>query len=159
MLYNIVIYIYIHAYIHTTYNSAVYYVILIMLYESTFCKGGVQWKQGVVFCTVLPTSLLYNTTPIHCTPHPLHPPSFRVSNGGFKPNSKPFQVSNQGGLNQTRKPFGFQTREFKPNPKPFRVSNERVQIKPETLSAECPMRRSSGRCRPWPRAPSPGRGS
>ena len=37
--------------------------------NSIFCKGGVQWKQGVVICMVLCTSLLYNTTP-----HPLHPP-------------------------------------------------------------------------------------
>ena len=37
-------------------------------------QRGVQWKRGVVFCTMLCTSLLYNTTPIHCTPLPLHPP-------------------------------------------------------------------------------------
>ena len=37
-------------------------------------QRGVQWKQGVVTCMVLCTSLLYNTTPIHCTPLPLHPP-------------------------------------------------------------------------------------
>ena len=34
----------------------------------------VQWKQGVVIYTMLYTSLLYDTTPIHCTPLPLHPP-------------------------------------------------------------------------------------
>ena len=34
----------------------------------------VQWKQGVVIYMTLYTSLLYNTTPIHCTPDPLHPP-------------------------------------------------------------------------------------
>ena len=28
--------------------------------------------------------------------------------GGFKPNLKPFRVSNGEGLNQTRNPFGFQ---------------------------------------------------
>ena len=33
-----------------------------------------QWKQGAVICTVSYTSLLYDTTPIHCTPLPLHPP-------------------------------------------------------------------------------------
>ena len=38
---------------------------------SRFIQGGVQWKQGVV---VLYTCLPYNTTPIHCTPLPLHPP-------------------------------------------------------------------------------------
>ena len=37
-------------------------------------KGGVQWKQGVVTCMTLYTSLLYSTTPSHCTPLPLHPP-------------------------------------------------------------------------------------
>ena len=37
-------------------------------------QRGVQWKQGVVICMVLCTSLPYNTTPIHCTPLPLHPP-------------------------------------------------------------------------------------
>ena len=37
-------------------------------------QRGVQWKQGVVFRTVLCTGLLYNTTPIHCTFLPLHPP-------------------------------------------------------------------------------------
>ena len=37
-------------------------------------QRGVQWKQGVVICMVLYTILLYNTTPIHCTPLRLHPP-------------------------------------------------------------------------------------
>ena len=37
-------------------------------------QRGVQLKQGVVIYMVLYTSSLYNTTPIHCTPHPLHPP-------------------------------------------------------------------------------------
>ena len=37
-------------------------------------QRGVQWKQGVVIYTTLCTSLLYNATPIHCTPDPLHPP-------------------------------------------------------------------------------------
>ena len=31
-------------------------------------QRGVQWKQGVVICMMLYTSLLYHTTPIHCTP-------------------------------------------------------------------------------------------
>ena len=30
------------------------------------------------------------------------------SEGGFKPNPKPFRVSEGGGLNQTRNAFGFQ---------------------------------------------------
>ena len=42
--------------------------------RSTFRKGGVQWKQGVVIYMTLYTSLLYSTTPIHCTPLRLHPP-------------------------------------------------------------------------------------
>ena len=37
-------------------------------------QRGVQRKQGVVIYMTLYTSLLYNTTPIHCTPLPLHPP-------------------------------------------------------------------------------------
>ena len=31
-------------------------------------QRGVQWKQGVVICMVLHTTLLYNTAPIHCNP-------------------------------------------------------------------------------------------
>ena len=41
-------------------------------------QRGVQWKQGVVVYIILWAVLLYNTTPVHCTPHPLHPP-LRVS--------------------------------------------------------------------------------
>ena len=37
-------------------------------------QRGVQWKQGVVVYVVLCTILLCNTTPIHCTPLPLHSP-------------------------------------------------------------------------------------
>ena len=37
-------------------------------------QRGVQWKQGVVIYMTLCTSLLCNTTPILCTPDPLHPP-------------------------------------------------------------------------------------
>ena len=37
-------------------------------------QRGVQWKQGVMMCMLLYASLLYDTTPIHCTPLPLHPP-------------------------------------------------------------------------------------
>ena len=33
---------------------------------------GVQWKQGVVICMMLYTSLLYNAIPIQCTPLPLY---------------------------------------------------------------------------------------
>ena len=37
-------------------------------------QNGLQWKQGVVNYPMLYTMLLYHTTPIHCTPLPLHPP-------------------------------------------------------------------------------------
>ena len=37
-------------------------------------QRGVQWKQGVVVYIILYVVLLYNTTPIHCTPLRLHPP-------------------------------------------------------------------------------------
>ena len=37
-------------------------------------QRGVQWKHGVVIYMMLYTSLLYHTTPIRCTPLPLHPP-------------------------------------------------------------------------------------
>ena len=37
-------------------------------------QRGVQWKQGVVNYMRLHASLLYDTTPIHCTRLPLHPP-------------------------------------------------------------------------------------
>ena len=37
-------------------------------------QNGVQWKQGVVIYMMSGTSLLYNATPIYCTPLPLHPP-------------------------------------------------------------------------------------
>ena len=40
----------------------------------TIHQRGVQWKQGVVVYIVLSAVLLYNTTPIHCTPLRLHPP-------------------------------------------------------------------------------------
>ena len=41
-------------------------------------QRGVQWKQGVVNYMRLHTSLCYNTTPIHCTPLPLHPPLLSI---------------------------------------------------------------------------------
>ena len=37
-------------------------------------QRGVQWKQGVVTCMMLYTSLLCNTAPFRCTPLRLHPP-------------------------------------------------------------------------------------
>ena len=36
-------------------------------------QRGVQWKQGVVICMLSYISLLYNTTPIHCTPFDEYP--------------------------------------------------------------------------------------
>ena len=37
-------------------------------------QRGVQWKQGVVVHIILWAVLIYDTTPIHCTPLRLHPP-------------------------------------------------------------------------------------
>ena len=37
-----------------------------------------QWKQGAVIYMMLYTSLSYNTTPIHSTPLPLHPPAMNT---------------------------------------------------------------------------------
>ena len=37
-------------------------------------QRGVQWKEGVVVYIILQAALLYNSTPIHCTPLRLHPP-------------------------------------------------------------------------------------
>ena len=41
-------------------------------------QRGVQWKQGVVIYLTWYTSLLYDTTPIHCPPLPLHPPVMSI---------------------------------------------------------------------------------
>ena len=49
-------------------------VSMIIAGELKIHQRGVQWIQGVVICMMLSTSLLYNTTPIRCTPLPLHPP-------------------------------------------------------------------------------------
>ena len=46
-------------------------------------QRGVQWKQGVVICMVLYTMLLCNTTQIHCTPLPLHPPVINTQRNGL----------------------------------------------------------------------------
>ena len=46
-------------------------------------QRGVQWKQGVVVYMTLYTSLLCNTTPIHCTPHALHPPLQSIQDRGL----------------------------------------------------------------------------
>ena len=55
---------------NTTNNHQTMLIVMIQLYVP---QRGVQWKQGVVMYTMLYTSLIYNTTPIHCTPLPLHP--------------------------------------------------------------------------------------
>ena len=82
----------IHTYIHnlnkailtTQYNNSNHYkarqqhiavsIDLLHNKQLKIHQRGVQWKQGVVICMLLCTSLLYKTTPIHCTPLPLHPP-------------------------------------------------------------------------------------
>ena len=83
------IYIYIYAYVciclslallYIVYYSVFDYVMLyyIMIYSRFIKGGGVQWKQGVMICMVLHTSLQYDTTPVHCTPLRLHPPSMNT---------------------------------------------------------------------------------
>ena len=56
-------------------------------------QRGVQWKQGVVICMVLYASLLCNTTPIHCTPHPLHPPLQSIQYSFFPPGIEALPTS------------------------------------------------------------------
>ena len=48
-------------------------------------QRGVQWKQGVVIYMTLYTSLLHNTTPIHCTPLRLHPPLQSIQHASDSP--------------------------------------------------------------------------
>ena len=52
-------------------------------------QRGVQWKEGVVICMVLRTSLFHDTTPIHCTPLPLHPPSMSIHPRPIRSNALP----------------------------------------------------------------------
>ena len=89
------IYIYIYTYIYThihicirTHNTLqallVVYVSVEIIVHNNYVASlstsfyilqrGVQWKQGVVIRMLLYTILLCNTTPIHYTPLPLHPP-------------------------------------------------------------------------------------
>ena len=72
------IYIYIHTYIHIYICTYTYITELPACTPEPVPPGnhqrGVQWKQGVVIYTMLYSSLLYSTAPIHCTPLPLHPP-------------------------------------------------------------------------------------
>ena len=67
---SIYIYIYIYVYVY----SLFYYVFHFEGPRFYVPQRGVQWKQGVVIYMTLYTSLLYDTTPIHCTPLRLHPP-------------------------------------------------------------------------------------
>ena len=60
-LYYIHVYIYIYIYINNTPP-------LIRSPQVKIHQREVQWKQGVVNCMMLYTSLLYNTNPNHCTP-------------------------------------------------------------------------------------------
>ena len=47
----------------------------------TIHQRGVQWTQGVVIYMMLYTGFLYNSTPIHWTPLPLHPPVLNTHAG------------------------------------------------------------------------------
>ena len=65
--------------------------------SSRFIKGGVQWKQGVVIYMMLYTSLLHNTTPIHCAPLRLHPPVVNTQVGGLSPWPQTRSIPTPGG--------------------------------------------------------------
>ena len=54
-------------------------------------QRGVQWKQGVVIRMLLYTIVLYNTTPIHCTPLRLHPPVMNARQAW--PTDKSFNIN------------------------------------------------------------------
>ena len=56
-------------------------------------QRGVQWKQGVVVYIILQAVLLYNTTPIHCTPLRLHPPAMNTQEDRGKSSSVPEKPS------------------------------------------------------------------
>ena len=68
------IYIYIYTHIHSSLQRLALALSSRDLMRLKIHQRGVQWKQGVVICMLLYTSLLYNTAPIHRTPLPLHPP-------------------------------------------------------------------------------------
>ena len=73
----ICIYIYIYIYIYRKRErlyTCTYIHTLLLLPSVMIHQRGVQWKQGVVIYMMNYTSLLHNTTRIHCTPLPLHPP-------------------------------------------------------------------------------------
>ena len=93
---HIHVHIHIHIHIHMCREREICIYIYIYIYithprafpsrctrSSRTCAGqrpslhfakGVQWTQGVVIYMTLSTSCLCNTTPIHFTPDPLHPP-------------------------------------------------------------------------------------
>ena len=52
--------------------------------SSTFRKGGCSGNRCVVVYMLLHASLSYNTTPIHCTPDPLHPPLQSIQTCHFR---------------------------------------------------------------------------
>ena len=54
----------------------------LMMMRVKIHQRGVQWKQGVVMYMMLYTSLLCNTTPIHCTPLRLRPPLMSTQRDG-----------------------------------------------------------------------------
>jgi hypothetical protein len=47
-------------------------------------QRGVQWKQGVVVDIMSCVISAHNTTPIHCTPFPLHPPLMNTQDRGLE---------------------------------------------------------------------------
>ena len=90
---SVMIYIYIYTYYHYYYYYYYCYYYCYDCYDCYHCsflfrpagsrrsppelyipQRGVQWKQEVEIYMISYTSLLYDTTPIHCTPLPLHPP-------------------------------------------------------------------------------------
>ena len=77
-------------------------VLLVLFYIP---QRGVQWTQGVVIYLTLYTSLLCNTTPIHCTPDPLHPPLQSIQcfpKTAPTPPGPPAEAANQNILFKTQ---------------------------------------------------------
>ena len=70
----ICIYIYIYVYCSTSEDAGDGPGTAIKIHQR-----GVQWVQGVVICMMLHASALYETSPIHCTPLRLHPPTIDTS--------------------------------------------------------------------------------
>ena len=70
-----------------------------------------QWKQGVVVYIILQAVLLYNTTPIHCTPLPLHPPVMDTRRSEAKDDPRPGRARQQR-LGSVRFRFSFSVSDF-----------------------------------------------